>query len=115
MHAALNNWDCKVNVRRIVKDGSFPPSLPPVSVLGSVSWLHTSKSQHQHSPRVAVGHGCFKTFKEMGREDSRLTEERKLNGSMKLNEASRGVRHFDELLTDFTVITYIFKEYSTIL
>ncbi|TMS12540.1 Ensconsin, partial [Larimichthys crocea] len=44
-HADLNNWDCKVNVRRIVKDGSFPPPASNVaSVLGSVSWLHTSKS-----------------------------------------------------------------------
>ncbi|TKS76456.1 hypothetical protein D9C73_009382 [Collichthys lucidus] len=58
-HADLNNWDCKVNVRRIVKDGSFPP--PPASnvasVPGSVSWLHTSESQHQCCPRVALSHG----------------------------------------------------------
>lgn len=45
VHADLNNWDCKVNVRRIVKDGSFPPPASNVaSVPGSVSWLHTSKS-----------------------------------------------------------------------
>lgn len=43
MHAALNNWDCKVNVRRIAKDGSPPPTLP-ASRPASVSWLHTSKS-----------------------------------------------------------------------
>lgn len=41
VHTALNNWDCKVNVRRIVKDGS-PPSAARAS--GSVSWPHTSKS-----------------------------------------------------------------------
>lgn len=45
VHAALNNWDCKVNVRRIAKDRSNPPhsARPPVSMPGSVSWLHTSK------------------------------------------------------------------------
>lgn len=29
MHAALNNWDCKVNVRRIVKDRSSLPASQP--------------------------------------------------------------------------------------
>lgn len=32
VHAALNNWDCKVNVRRIVKDKSLPP-FPPLASL----------------------------------------------------------------------------------
>lgn len=32
VHAALNNWDCKVNVRRIVKDGS--PPTPSVQSAG---------------------------------------------------------------------------------
>lgn len=29
MHTALNNWDCKVNVRRIVKDRSSLPASQP--------------------------------------------------------------------------------------
>ena len=40
-HAASNNWYCKVNVRRMAKDGSIPP---PASKLASVSWLHSSES-----------------------------------------------------------------------
>lgn len=57
VHAALNNWDCKVNVRRIAKDRSTPPPpstttttttthshCQPACLLASVSWLHTSKS-----------------------------------------------------------------------
>lgn len=51
VHAALNNWDCKVNVRRMAKDGSFPP---PASTPASVSWIHTSKCHTR--PQVAVGH-----------------------------------------------------------
>lgn len=46
VHAALNNWDCKVNVRRIVKDGSFP--LATQLVWFSQLTAHQQFS-HQHS------------------------------------------------------------------
>lgn len=61
-HAALNNWDCKVNVRRMVKDGSFPPASQQASQQasqrGRFSQLAANQQiSHQRRPRVTVGHG----------------------------------------------------------
>ncbi len=80
VHAALNNWDCKVNVRRIVKDGSSPH--PTASVPASVSWLHTSKS-HTSAVLEPLSVMVFQNIKTDVNGDSCLTEERKLYGRMK--------------------------------
>lgn len=44
VHAALNNWNCKVNVRRMAKDGRPLPRSFPSPASAVVSWLRTSSS-----------------------------------------------------------------------
>lgn len=85
VHAALNNWDCKVNVRRIVKDGSFPP---PASAPGSVSWLHTSRS-HTSKVLESLSVMVLQNIRTDVNVDSCLTEERKLYVCIKGNETGK--------------------------
>lgn len=44
VHVALNNWNCKVNVRRMAKDGRPLPRSFPSPASAVVSWLRTSSS-----------------------------------------------------------------------
>lgn len=70
VHAALNNWDCKVNVRRIAKDGSIPHRLPPLpdcqpanKHAGFSQLARHQRISHQRCPRVSAGHAAVDEMK----------------------------------------------------
>lgn len=63
VHAALNNWDCKVNVRRIAKDRSNPPPCQPARQHAWFSQLAAHQQiSHQHCPRVSAGHAVLENL-----------------------------------------------------